>query len=72
VGAPTPEAVKAFVNEIEHAEVKEERATPGENVNAYKETKAGYGSTAAFKGSPAGTAKAATKKRAISSDFTAK
>jgi hypothetical protein len=48
----TPEAVKAFVSEIQAAPVAEERSTPGENVNRYKESKAGYGSTAALKTAP--------------------
>jgi hypothetical protein len=76
---PTPEAVKAFVTEIDAAPLAEERPTAGENVNAYKETKRGYGSSAAFKsppGAPATTspreAKARKRARTISSDFVAK
>lgn len=75
---PPPEAVKAFVTEIETAKVAEERPTSGETVNAYKETKSGYGSSATLKAapsawtSPTASAKWRAKKATISSDFTAK
>jgi hypothetical protein len=70
---PSPEAVKAFVTEIQTAQVAEERSTPGENVNAYKESKQGYGSTASFKSTPQGFGTAKPRgKMSISSDFTAK
>ncbi len=81
VPPPTPEAVKAFIGEIDAAPVGEERPTSGQNVNAYKESKRGYGSTASFKspstpGSPATPSqketRAAKKARAISSVFVAK
>ncbi len=49
---PTPEAVKAFIDEIDRAQVTEERPTLGENVNAYKESKGGYGSASTLKASP--------------------
>jgi hypothetical protein len=66
-----PEAVKAFVDEIATAEVAEERPTSGETVNAYKETKRGYGSSSTLKKAPAGSAKRG-RKATLSSDFTAK
>jgi hypothetical protein len=73
----TPQSVKAFIDAIEAAPVAEERDTAGENVNAYRKSKAGYGSTATLKGSPAASpapgataAPAATEKRMpISHDF---
>jgi hypothetical protein len=92
-GAPPPEAaapitaeaVKTFVTEIEGEKVAEERPTAGENINDYRESKKGYGSSAKFKpGSsiasatskeapPPGAPSAAKKKPiSISSDFVAK
>jgi hypothetical protein len=50
--AVTPRSVKAFIDAIEAAPVAEERDTGGENVNAYRKSKAGYGSAATLKGSP--------------------
>lgn len=63
--------------EIETAQVAEERPTSGETVNAYKETKKGYGSSATLKAAPTawdhtGTGTYRGKKATISSDFTAK
>jgi hypothetical protein len=72
--APQPEAVKTFIAEIEAAPVAEERSTSGQNVNHYKETKKGYGSTASFKAAPGAPAPSATAKKArtISADFVGK
>jgi hypothetical protein len=69
---PTPEMVTEFVDEIDHATTVEERPTQGENVNTYKESKSGYGSSAALKPNTGKAPPKAGKKSAISRDFTAK
>jgi hypothetical protein len=76
--AATPEAVKAFVEEIEKAPVGEVRPMTGGNVNDYKESSKGYGAKAKMK-TRAGTAaraegagQSSAKPINISSDFVAK
>ena len=67
--------MKAFIDAIEAAPVAEERDTAGKNVNAYRKSKAGYGSTATLKDSPAASPgataapTAAQKRTPISHDF---
>jgi hypothetical protein len=69
----TPEAVKAFIDDIDRAQVNEERPTLGDNVNHYKESKMGYGSSSTLKGaSTASPSEKRAKKATISRDFTAK
>ena len=79
-----PDAVKSFIAEITAAKVTQERATAGDNVNAYKESVHAYASETMFKddalAAPAATAPTpgaprsapVAKPRSISSDFVSK
>jgi hypothetical protein len=66
------DAIKAFLAGVNGADTKEERTTTGENVNAYKESHAGYGSHTTLK--PAATSAGTAMKKAakLSVDFVAK
>jgi hypothetical protein len=68
---PPPTAVEEFIASVESQAVKEERETPAENVNEYKESAKAFGSSTKLKAKP-GAAKASSGKKALSADVTAK
>ena len=72
---PKTQAVDAFLAGIDEQKVVEERDTTAENVNEYKESPKAYGSKLKLKaGKPGGmaTTTAASTKKALSADVTAK
>jgi hypothetical protein len=66
--APAPAAVTQFMDDIQKANLKEERSTPALNTVDVRESKAGYGSATVLKAAPG---QPTIKPRTVSSDFTA-
>ncbi|MCU0681351.1 MAG: hypothetical protein MUF34_03675 [Polyangiaceae bacterium] len=66
--------VRAFLDEVDKAPVAEERATAGENVNTYRESKSGYGSKVKFSKArlPSSSPTPAAADVTLSSDFVSK
>jgi hypothetical protein len=66
--APTSKDVVSFVDEVDKAEVAEERDTKAANRNEYKETESAYGSKTRRKGGP----KSKGSEKPVSSDYVSK